>query len=40
MEETAVAVVGVVGVVGGELSAGGDTTLLLSWCSGVGGSLG
>ena len=37
VEETAVAVVG---VVGGELLAGGDTALLLSRCSGVAGELG
>ena len=34
------AAVAVVGVVGGELLAGGDTALLLSRCSGVAGELG
>ena len=34
------AAVAVVGVVGGELLAGGDAALLLSRCSGVGGILG
>ena len=37
MKEAAAAVVG---IVGGELFAGGDTALLLGRCSGVGGDLG
>ena len=37
MEETAVAVIG---VVGGELLSGGDAALLLNRCSGVAGELG
>ena len=34
------AAIAVIGVVGGELLAGGDTALLLSRCSGVAGELG